>query len=334
MTFEKVCQNGRDFSSRVPPLTARPESAATPSLTHRLESLRLIRVAGADRGSFLQGQITQDIGTVGPTRSALFGWTTAQGRLLVTGQLFDWQDTFWLTAPAATAEALVRRLKMFVLRAKVTIDLSDVALAGLSGTGAGTDLSIADCRLPLEPLAGIDTGAGYAVRVAGDTRRVLVASQRDSIDSLLARLTQNTVSEVDWYLADIQAGLPRIEPETSELFTPQMVNLDLIGGVSFNKGCYTGQEIITRTRHLGRIKRRMVGLRCTAATTLRPGDAIFGPQRESGRVVAAAATAQGTELLAVIQLDEAGSPLFADSSRQLTLGHVELPYGIPEIAQL
>lgn len=302
-------------------------------LTHRLESLRLIRVAGADRGPFLQGQITQDIGAAGPALSALFGWTTAQGRLLVTGQLFDWRDSYWLTAPAATAEALVRRLRMFVLRAKVTVDLSDLAVAGLSGTGAATDLSIDERRLPLEPLAGIDTGEGFAVRVAGDARRVLVAIQRDSADSFLSRLTENAASEADWWLADILAGLPRIEPGTSDVFTPQMVNLDLIGGVSFNKGCYTGQEIITRTRHLGRIKRRMLRFHCAAAAPLRPGDVIFGPEREAGRVVIATLTAHGTELLAVTQLDEASSPLFADSSRQWGLERADLPYGIPEIGR-
>ena len=269
-----------------------------------------------------------------PERSALFGWTTAQGRLLVAGQLIDWRDSYWLTAPAATAEALVRRLRMFVLRAKVTIDLSDLAVAGLSGTGVVTDLSIDETRSPIEPLAGIDIGAGFAVRVAGDAHRMLIAIQRDDVDSVLSRLTGNIAPEADWWLADIVAGLPRVEPATSDVFTPQMVNLDLIGGVSFSKGCYSGQEIITRTRHLGRIKRRMLRYRCAAAVPLRPGDVIFGPEREAGRVVIATSTAHGTELLAVTQLDEAGGPLFADSARQSGLERAALPYGIPEIGQL
>ena len=315
----------------MPTLTARAENAAPRLLTHRLESLRLVRVAGPERGRFLQGQITQDVTAVSPTRSALFGWTTAQGRLLVTGQLFDWRDAYWLSAPNATSQALVRRLRMFVLRAKVTVDLSDMTVVGLSGTAAARALSIVNHQLPVEPLAALDAGDCFAARLGGDTRRVLVVADATSAESNLTRLTMDSAAESAWRLADIRAGLPWIGPETFDLFIPQMVNLDLIGGVSFTKGCYAGQEIVTRTRHLGRIKRRMLRFRCAVSTAPNPGDVIFGPERESGRVISATSTPEGTELLAVTQLDDAVGPLFADPERRWGLLRLDLPYGIPEI---
>ena len=141
LTSEKVCQNARHFSSRASPLTPAIESTSAQFLAHRLDGLRLIRVAGIDRVAFLQGQFTQDVRTVNPSRSALFGWATAQGRLLAVGQMFEWRDAFWLTASAGTVDALLPRLRMFVLRAKVSVEPGDAIVTGLSGPGAAASLA-------------------------------------------------------------------------------------------------------------------------------------------------------------------------------------------------
>jgi folate-binding protein YgfZ len=299
---------------------------------YRLNCLRLIRVAGADRASFLQGQLTQDVVAASPTLSTLCGWTTARGRLLLIGQLFDWQDSYWLTAPAATADALVSRLRMFILRAKVTVEVSEMVVAGLPGTEAANDLGVDDTRLAAAPLAAYAAGDWLAARVAGDPARVFITAEPGVADRLLSRITSHAHNDASWRLADIHAGLPQIQPETSDTFVPQMVNLDLIGGVSFRKGCYVGQEIVARARHLGRIKRRMLRFRCTAPIQAAPGAAIFGPQRPAGVVVSAGQAPEGTELLAVTQLDEAGGPMFADEARRLELIRLDLPYSIPELS--
>lgn len=328
--IEKSVPEWRKFfiiSSRDRPI---PGHATSPLLTHRLDCLKLIRVAGSDRDSFLQGQLTQDIALLNPALSALFGWTTAQGRLLVVGQLFDWRDAYWLTAPAATAEALARRLRSFVLRAKVTVDLSEFVVTGLSGRELAGDLRLDGPRLPVTPLAASGTDDALAARVAGDPRRALVIAERAVADRLLSGLS--TGSAADWHLADIRAGVPQILPETSDAFIPQMVNLDLIGGVSFDKGCYSGQEIVARMRHLGRIKRRMLPFRCAIPIQAPPGDPIFGPEREIGRIVSLSGAPEGTELLAVTQLEETRRPIFADKARRCELLRLDLPYSIPEFA--
>lgn len=292
-----------------------------------LDHLRLLRVGGADRSSFLQGQLTQDLRTITPTRSAPSGWTNAQGRLLLVGQLFAWDDACWLTAPASGAEALARRLRQFVLRARVTVDLAPTPPRGLlAAADAGID---APDVLPPEPLA-CRTGAGWCVlRVAGDGARLIVLGEPPA---LAAGPAMTPADSGAWLLADVRAGLPAIDPANEAAFVPQMVNLDLLGGVHFAKGCYSGQEIINRTRHLGRIKRRMLRFGCEAAATPPPGAAIHGAAGEAGRVVTAAAAPRGCELLAVTQLEALAGPLFADAGRRWPLTQLPLPYAIPELA--
>lgn len=298
--------------------------------THSLDDLRAIRVSGADRASFLQGQLTQDLRAIAPDRSALFGWTTAPGRLLAVGQLFEWREACWLTVPAATAATLVRLLSRYVLRAKVSIELASETLTGLSGGAVAVELGLGPGRLPAVPLAVVAAGDCLLARVAGDPGRALVLAEATAAAALLAGRATGDTAPCGWGLADIRAGLPCIVPATSETFIPQMVNLDLIGGVSFDKGCYTGQEIVTRTRHIGRVKRRMLRFRADAAAVPAAGDPIFGHEREAGRVISAAPAPEGVELLAVTQLEEAGGPLFIDAARSLSLRRLALPYAVPE----
>ncbi len=298
-------------------------------LTCRLDSLRLIRVTGADRASFLQGQLTQDVLAVDSRRSTLFGWATAQGRLLLVGQLFEWRDAFWLTAPADTADALVPRLKKYVVRARVVVEAADAVVSALWGPAAAATVVIGQAALPADPLAVVTAGDCLVTRVGGDPGRVMILGEAAAADHLLSQLATGDGDATDWLLADIRAGIPWIGPQTSETFIPQMVNLDLVGGLSFDKGCYTGQEIVTRTHHLGRVKRRMVRFGCEVTSPPAPGAVIFGPERETGRVVTASAAEDGVELLAVIPLEDLGGALFLDADRGAPLRRLGLPYRVP-----
>lgn len=326
LTCKKVCQNVADFSPR-----SVAEPSATPSSPHwqhaLLAQLRLIRVGGVDRSAFLQGQLTQDLRTITATRSALCGWANAQGRLLLVGQVFSWNEACWLTAGADTAAALARRLQQFVLRARVTVELTDLALLGLNADRtAGWPWAGAPAAAPL---AGFDGGDWYAMRVAGDPARILVAAAPTATGALEAVLAAAGMDQQAWQLADIRAGIPLLGAALEAAFVPQMVNLELLGGVHFAKGCYSGQEIVNRTHHLGRIKRRMLRFGCAGATPPACGDAVHGTGGEAGRVVAAAPTPQGCELLAVVHLDALAGGLWADAARRLPLVALSLPYEIP-----
>jgi tRNA-modifying protein YgfZ len=133
--------------------------------------------------------------------------------------------------------------------------------------------------------------------------------------------------EPDWRLAGIRAGLPQVYPETYETFVAQMLNLDVLGGVSFEKGCYTGQEIIARTHFRGAIKRRMFRFACASPPPAPATRVLLGDQH-AGDVVDAAATSEGCELLAVINLAQREEALELETNRGVRLQMLPLPYSV------
>ena len=133
--------------------------------------------------------------------------------------------------------------------------------------------------------------------------------------------------ERDWRLAGIRAGLPQVYPETYETFVAQMLNLDVLGGVHFEKGCYTGQEIIARTHFRGAIKRRMFRFECASPPPV-PGTRVLAGEQHAGDVVDAAATEAGCELLAVITLAQADAALELESNRGASLRRLSMPYAV------
>ncbi len=274
-----------------------------------LDDLRILAVTGSDRTTFLQGQLTQDLAGVHPDATLMTGWADAKGRLLFAGHLFstqsDGDDALGLLVPAELADALVNRLRMYVLRAKAQVRLLDHPITGLLGTlETGT------------PEAG---AAGQAIRILNRTDRYL----------LLGEVSGATpCARSDWQLADIRAGIPEIRAATTGEFVPQMVNLDLLGGISFTKGCYTGQEIVARMKYLGRVKRRM--LRFSAAGTPPAAGASLSADRGIiGQVVSSAPTASGTEFLAVVVLDDLPGPFHLDEAKTRPIRRLELPYEVP-----
>ena len=305
----------------------RPPIVTSASRVCILSQLRVIRAVGADRVAFLQGQLTQDLRPLANGDCARFGWTSAQGRLLATGIVCSWQESLWLTVSASTAASVLQRLRLFVLRARVELTLTEFELTGVL-TDSGV-LQLDGQTLSAEPsLAKRPHAAGtdwLAVPVPGDAARVLLLAAPGRAQQLLGGMTP--VSDAEWTAADIRAGLPCIEALTSDQYIPQMLNLDLVDGVSFNKGCYSGQEIITRTRHLGRVKRRQY--RLSSSSTVVFGGSVFDHSGEIGRVVCAGPVGTVQELLAVLPNDAVTGPLFADAARTLPLKIEPLPYAIP-----
>jgi folate-binding protein YgfZ len=281
-----------------------------------LDQLRLLEVSGADRIAFLQGQLTQDVTRAATDATRLAGWADAKGRLLWAGHLFARNEALCLLAPAASAEALVRRLSMFVLRAQVRVSVAGLAVTGLAADGPVALASLPGCAL--EP-----------VRLSGDPARWLILGRPG--EPLPAGLAAGSGTPNEWRLRDIRAGIPEVVPATSGEFVPQMVNLDLLDGISFTKGCYTGQEIVARTKYLGRVKRRMLRY-ALAGKPLDPGSALYGEDGPIGQVVSCAAAGPGVELLAVMRLDGMSRRVFADAGRSRPLEPLPLPYAVPELA--
>jgi folate-binding protein YgfZ len=281
-----------------------------------LDCLRAIRISGADRVGFLQGQLTQDVGRAGPEAAPLAGWADAKGRLLWVGRIFVRGEALWMTAPAELADSIVARLRMYVLRTRVVIDLPDAGLVGLREPDG-------------EPGGSVVAPELQRLHNAHDPGRVWLVGPREACAALLASPDARAIPPEEWRLLDIRAGLPEICRNTSGDFIPQMLNLDLLDAISFDKGCYTGQEVVARTRYLGRVRRRMLRFSGLHAP-IQPGDAVYASRGVAGKVVNAESAGDTFECLAVVHLDDWPGPFFADAGLARPLSEQPLPYRIPE----
>jgi folate-binding protein YgfZ len=264
-------------------MTDTPATIALP-----LTQLGLIEVRGADAAAFLQGQLSNDVRKVEPARAQLSSYNSAKGRMLaVLHVLRAGDDAFLLEVHRGVLDAVLKRLKMFVLRSKVTLAASDRALHGIAGPGAAAALAALNLPAP---------GAPLECAAAGDTlvMRRLGATPRFSVIGPAGAGLRTTGDPLDWQRLDIEAGVPTIYPPTQDRFVAQMCNLDTLGGISFDKGCYTGQEIIARVHYRGAVKRHMEGRRIEGPPPA-PGTRL-----PDGEVVDAVAAAGGAGSLVLV----------------------------------
>lgn len=288
-----------------------------------LPDFGLLRVVGDDAVSFLHGQFTCDVAGIGIGHSRYGGYCTPKGRLLATFLLIRDAAGFYLFLPAALREPIRKRLSMYVLRAKVSItDVThEFRCYGVRGADAAGAAGLAS--IPSALHEAVEDAGMTAVRVPVD-RLLVVAPSAVAIDA--------TAAPACWTALDIEAGIPVILPETQEAFVPQMTNLDLIGGVSFNKGCYPGQEIVARMHYLGKLKERMFRIRLEDATVPAPNTPLFAPNfgnQAAGAVVqAVAGSTGGGQALAVVQTSSAAAgELHLGTPDGPTVSLLDLPYG-------
>lgn len=300
-----------------------------------LSHLGLIRVSGADMRSFLQGQLTNDVHKVGPELAQLSSYCSPKGRMLGSFLIFQRDGDLYLQLPAERLGAILKRLRMFVLRAQVTLDDvgNELAAVGLTGDCAERLLPF----VPAADMASLSRDALTVIRLPGDRPRFVVVGPRDDVTAWRAGIDGQAVqADRDfWSLMDIRAGVPTVFEDTVEAFVPQMANLQLVGGVSFTKGCYTGQEVVARMQYLGKLKRRMYRARIDTAERPAPGSEVYSPSSESGqgagRIVDAAPSPDGGfEVLAVLQIScaEAGDVRLGDAAGP-PLALLPLPYAFP-----
>jgi len=293
------------------PETRHPAIAADPTTGRfHLGGHRVIDVDGDDAEAFLQGQFCNDVAALGAGRAQINGYCTPKGRLLATFVLQRRPDGFRLVLPdAMVAEAFVKRLGMFIMRAAVTLrPRTELAVLGLIGGAGSCDGSFdALPDLPDALLGVTDAGEVSLVHWHDDPvmgARALGVVARDTVGDLVE-------GDALWRLADIRAGLPSVRVGTMEAFVPQMVNFREIEAVSFKKGCYPGQEIVARMHYLGKQKRHMRRFVATGevdgALVPVPGDALG--EAGAGEVVDAVRTRDGVELLAVVRIGTWGDGL-------------------------
>ena len=332
----RVAEDGTiRFAEASQPQDSEPSACALFDLSH----LGLIAVRGEDAESFLQGQLTNDIREVSPSHTQLSGHCSPKGRLLACFRVLRLGEGIHLQLPRERVADALKRLRLYVLRAKVTLeDVSDDLIrVGVAGDCAPSALERAGLAVPGRDEDLTTTGAISVVRLPSPSPRFELIGPLETMRVLWDALAQTaTPSTADiWALHDIRGGVPNVYQETVEAFVPQMLNLQLIDGVSFNKGCYTGQEVVARMQYLGKLKRRMYWAEVEADTQPRPGEALYAPRSTSeqatGRVVDARPSGPGRfELLAVVEIDaaEGGEVRLAEQGPLLRLRPP--PYGFPQ----
>jgi folate-binding protein YgfZ len=258
-----------------------------------LDYYGVIAVHGADAGSFLQAQFSNDVGKLDIGHSQLNAYCTPKGRMLGLMRVFRQGDSYYLRLPTDTLEAVIQRLRMYVLRADVTLeDASESFLRiGVSGEDALSELLAMAGQVPEENDGVIRSGDLTILRIPGiQPRFEIYAASLKSAQAMWDGLNVHgaPVGESVWRLLEILAGMPSIFAATAELFVPQMANLQLIDGVNFKKGCYPGQEIVARMQYLGTLKRRMYLGRIDTGQLPQPGEPLFSPtdsEQPVGRIV-------------------------------------------------
>ncbi len=270
-----------------------------------LVHLDVIDCSGEDATGFLHNQVTSDINHLGQAQAQHSAWCTAKGRMQASFLVWRQADSIRLALSEELLEATQKRLQMFILRAKVKLSrLTDrQVLLGIAGPQAGAALDAAGLPVPTEAMAALDGNGCKVIRLDGN--RLVVAVPLADAGALWATLSAQAkpVGTATWQLLDIRAGLPVISGATKEEFVPQMADFEKIGGVSFHKGCYPGQEVVARTQYLGKVKRHLY--RLTSEQALKAGDDLHSPgnpDQACGKVVSAAPSPSGGyEALAVVQ---------------------------------
>jgi folate-binding protein YgfZ len=279
-----------------------------------LPHLGLVRVAGTDAESFLQNQLSSDVGALAPGRLQLSSYSSAKGRVLAVLGLRRAEGAIQMETRRELVPGLVKRLRLYVLRSKATLeDLSEQFPAlGLWGTGAPDLLAGAGLPVPAQDWDCAETEGVAVIRRPGAQPRFSLHAAAPALERLQAALGAKTqTAGVDaWRLLDIEAGIPAVDSATAEHFVPQMLDLDRVGAISFTKGCYPGQEIVARMHYLGNLKRRLfLSYTDGAAPAAAPVQAA-GEAQAVGEVLESAPHPQrGTALLLVLQLAQAGGQL-------------------------
>lgn len=301
----------------------------------RLVHNAVIRAVGPEAAAFLHGQLTNDFTGLGLGEARLAAYCSPKGRMLASFVAFKRNHhEIWLACRTEVLAATLKRLRMFVLRAKVQLLEAgdDAVLLGLAGPAVAAWDPAATA---MAPWSRREAGDACLVRLpdAAGLPRWLWAGPLALAEGVLAALPALPAEAWDWL--EVRSAIAPVVAATVEAFVPQMLNYELVGGVNFQKGCYPGQEIVARSQYRGTLKRRAVLLHAAAA--MQAGQEVHwsgDPSQPSGLVaLAAPAPGGGWDAIAEMKLsalDEGSLHLGATEGPRLE--RLPLPYALPREA--
>ncbi len=306
------------------------------NLLCRLNHLSIIEVDGDDARQFLQGQLTNDVNALAEYTLQFNGYCDPKGRLIALFHLICLPDKYLMLIDHRIAENVLKRLQMYVLMAKVVFKTSALHCIGFAqqNTEKLPDLI---SNSGLKPCTVVTDDSGLILtRLDEKISRYLAIGDSKQLQQTWSALSKDTLAcdESVWRLLDIRLGHPTLTEKTQAAFVPQMMNLDLVDGLSFNKGCYPGQEIVARMHHLGKLKRRMYRLHILCEEHPLPGDGIYSTETSSnenvGKIVSAININDNEfEALAVLQIKHReDNELYLDDGTDTKLTLLSIPYKI------
>lgn len=274
-----------------------PTSEPGNNILYPLTELGVLTVSGADAAQFLQGQLTCNIKELTEQNSFFAGFCNAKGRVISTLLILKKNELFLLILPRVLLEKVKNKLKMYVLRSKVQIqDSSDeIFLSGLRcSDDIATQLSLPETNF----------SRYHHLLKLPNAHYLLIADAAETI-VLWSELMQQGFqagNSQDWQALDIEGGLAWLDETSSEEYIPQMLNLDKIGGISFTKGCYTGQEVVARTHYLGKAKRELFLAESAADMAFGDDNSVMDETGQNvGQILTVFREPDGYKILLVLQ---------------------------------
>jgi folate-binding protein YgfZ len=308
------------------------------------EQFSTIVIAGEDAGSFMQGQFTNDVDNVDDQHSQLSAFCNAKGRMIANFRLFRYQQNYFMNLKSDLVESSIQHLQNYVLRANVAIqDVTDQLIqTGISGENSPALLKpfIEDISDETDSVSFNDDYIAICIASVAEVPRYEIYCTLDKAKALWEALSVKTevTAPSTWELLNIRAGLPFIDNTTSEEFVPQMANMELINGISFSKGCYTGQEIVARTHYLGKQKRRTNRIKITSEVEPKPGQQLATDtsteNQYTGTLINVQAIADDVyEALAVIQIKAAETEKLKLKEGVAEISLLKLPYSLTVVEE-
>ena len=280
-----------------------------------LDKTSTIKVEGDDRVQFLQGQLTQDINLISQNKALYAGFCNSKGRMLAFMLCYLNHESIHIQIDSSIQEFILQKLKMYILRSKVSLKLANETFLCIGFIGSKVLLT-KNIQPPKNYLDIIHSDDIMITRLGKDDRYQLMGETSKVNEFMKLNFSEYlSMSFDDWNNLNILDGIPDIYPTTQEAFIPQSLNMDLIDGINFKKGCYTGQEIVARTHYLGKVKRRMYRAFLKSRADLIPGDLILNNKGEEiGQLVRAAnENNEKTNMLIELRVDQAHEALFINS---------------------
>jgi tRNA-modifying protein YgfZ len=304
-----------------------------------LSQFNRLVVAGDDAATFMQGQFTNDVNMVDENNSQLNAVCNNKGRMIANFRLFKYQGNYFYTLKNSLADRSIRHLQNYILRSQVVIqDVSEQLIQlGVSG-GNATELLSPFVDNITDERDSVSFNDKYIIICIADSRedgkpRYEILCSVEHAKTLWEKVSAQaeTVNSSSWDYLNIQSGIPFIDSTTSEEFVPQMANMELINGVSFSKGCFTGQEIVARMHYLGKLKKRCYKIHIETDSKPVAGDRLFAEEAKAGQNTGMLIQAErnpesGYDALAVIQLADIESRLFLHDAGGPAVTVEELPY--------